>query len=224
MKGETMNASPLDIPINVDSHSQKAVSWKVAAVLGAIVFLGSMGLAILVQEMIFDGSRSAVVRSADPAYRIQLLERAVSRHPGNAGAWLQLGQAYSESGPNTLAASAYESYLTLNPNNPDVWTTLGVQYAETDRPEKAIEAFDQALSLNPRHEASRLYKGVVRLNAFNDLRGAIRSWMQVLEANPDAQAPDGRPIKEWIEYCQAVSDVKPTDTKPAMSPVKLGSN
>lgn len=98
--------------------------------------------------------------------------------------------------------------MTLYSSNPDIWTKLGVQYAETDRPEKAIEAFDKALSLNPKYEAARLYTGVVRLNAFNDLRGAIRSWMQVLEANPEAAAPDGTPLEEWISYCQTAYSTK----------------
>ncbi|MCK7515729.1 MAG: hypothetical protein MZV70_74965 [Desulfobacterales bacterium] len=71
--------------VGQDSNHGKTWSWKTAALLGAIVFLGASGLAILVQEMIFGDSRSAIMRSADPDYRIQLLERAVSRYPGNAG-------------------------------------------------------------------------------------------------------------------------------------------
>ncbi|MCK7503042.1 MAG: tetratricopeptide repeat protein [Desulfobacterales bacterium] len=156
-----MNASPLDIPVEVGSRPQKALSWKAAAVLGAIVFLGSLGLAILVQEMIFDDSRSAIVRSADPDYRIQLLERAVSRYPGNAAAWLQLGHAYSESAQHEQAASAYENYLTLYSSNPDIWTKLGVQYAETDRPEKAIEAFEQGPFVEPQARSRPALQGIV---------------------------------------------------------------
>ncbi|MCK7515728.1 MAG: hypothetical protein MZV70_74960 [Desulfobacterales bacterium] len=70
-------------------------------------------------------------------------------------------------------------------------------------PSKALEAFDQAIALNPKHEASRLYKGVVLLNAFNDLRGAIRSWMQVTGGQPRrCRPPTAPPLEEWISYCQ----------------------
>jgi tetratricopeptide (TPR) repeat protein len=207
---EIMNASALNILAGAGSHQKEALSWKTAALLGTIVFCGGLGLSFLVQEIILGNgaSRSAIVNSAAPDYRAQLLERAVSRYPANAGAWLQLGNAYSESERNALAASAYEKYLAIDPRSPDIWTKLGIQYAQTERPNKALEAFDQAIALNPKHEASRLYKGVVLLNAFNDLRGAIRTWMQVLEANPEAAAPDGTPLEEWISYCQAASSTK----------------
>lgn len=173
--------------------------------LGTLVFCTVFGLSLLVQEMIFGDSRPAMVRSSEPGYRIHLLERAVSRYPENAGGWLQLGRAYEESGQYAQSASAYENYLAIDPRNPDIWTKLGIQYSQTDRPDKALEAFDHAIALNPKHEAARLYRGGVLLNVFSDLRGAIRSWLQVVEANPDAQAPEGRLIEEWINYCQVAA-------------------
>lgn len=205
-----MDASTIAMPVGMGNHQTKPLSWRAVLLLGAIVLCAVFGLSLLVQEMIFGDSRSAMVGSSDPGYRIQLLERAVSRYPENAGGWLQLGRAYDESGQYAQAASAYENYLAIDPRNPDIWTKLGVQYAQTDRPEKALEAFGRAISLNPKHEAAHLYKGGVLLNAFSDLRGAIRAWMQVLEANPDAQAPDGRPVEEWINYCQAASSTETT--------------
>ena len=210
-----MNASALDILAGAGSQQKEPLSWKAAVLFGTILFCGGLGLSFLVQEIFLGNgaSRSAIVNSADPDYRAQLLERAVSRYPANAGAWLQLGNAYSESERNALAASAYENYLAIDPSSPDIWTKLGIQYAQTDRPDKALEAFDQAIALNPKYEASRLYKGVVLLNAFNDLRGAIRSWMQVLEANPAAEAPDGTPIEKWIGYCLAASEAKTAGTE-----------
>jgi tetratricopeptide (TPR) repeat protein len=210
-----MSASALAILNSADSHQKKVLSWWVAALIGAIVFCGGLGLSLLVRKIILGNgaSRSAIVNSADPDYRIQLLERAVSRHPTNAGAWLQLGHACSESGRNVQAAAAYENYLAIDPRSPDIWTKLGTLYSHTERPDKALEAFDQAIALNPRHEASRLYKGVVLLNAFNDLRGAIQSWMQVLESNPKAETPDGTPIEEWVRYCLAASEPKAVGTE-----------
>jgi len=210
-----MSASALAILNSEDNYQKKGLSWWVAALLGTIVFCGVLGLSLLVREIILGNgaSRSAIVNSADPDYRIQLLERAVSRYPANAGAWLQISLAYSESGRNLQAVAAYENYLAIDPGSPDIWTKLGTLYSQTERPDKALEAFDQAIALNPRHEASRLYKGVVLLNAFNDLRGAIQSWMQVLESNPKAATPDGTPIEEWVRYCLAASEPKAVGTE-----------
>jgi tetratricopeptide (TPR) repeat protein len=210
-----MSASALAILNSEDNYQKKGLSWWVAALLGTIVFCGVLGLSLLVREIILGNgaSRSAIVNSADPDYRIQLLERAVSRYPANAGAWLQISLAYRESGRNLQAVAAYENYLAIDPRSPDIWTKLGTLYSQTERPDKALEAFDQAIALNPRHEASRLYKGVVLLNAFNDLRGAIQSWMQVLESNPKAATPDGTPIEEWVRYCLAASEPKAVGTE-----------
>ena len=210
-----MSASALAILNSEDNYQKKGLSWWVAALLGTIVFCGVLGLSLLVREIILGNgaSRSAIVNSADPDYRIQLLERAVSRYPANAGAWLQISLAYSESGRNLQAVAAYENYLAIDPRSPDIWTKLGTLYSQTERPDKALEAFDQAIALNPRHEASRLYKGVVLLNAFNNLRGAIQSWMQVLESNPKAVTPDGTPIEEWVRYCLAASEPKAVGTE-----------
>jgi cytochrome c-type biogenesis protein CcmH/NrfG len=205
-EGEIMIASELHGRAGPSSFQEKPQSWKAGALLGAIVFFGSLGLALLVQEMLFGGSRSAIVKSADPEYHVKLLEKAVARNPGYSGAWLQLGHAYSESGQAAPAAAAYENYLAIDPRSPDIWTKLGIQYMQADRPDKALEAFDRATALNPKHEASRLYKGVVLLNAFSDLRGAIRSWMQVLEINPDASAPDGTRVEEYIRYCLTTAE------------------
>ena len=93
-------------------------------------------------------------------------------------------------------------------SSPDIWTKLGTLYSQTDRPHKALEAFNQAITLNPKYEASHLYKGMVLLNAFNDLRGAAHSWSIVLELNPNAATPCGTEIKEWVRYCLTASESK----------------
>jgi lipopolysaccharide biosynthesis regulator YciM len=209
-KEDLMSTSAIETLPAEASPYKKGLSWKAALVGGVIVLGGSLGFGLLVNKIIYGEAivSSAIVRSADPDYRIQLLERVVSRYPSHVSAWLQLGNAYTEAGRNALAASAYENFLELDPRSPDIWTKLGIQYAQTERPDQAIKAFDRAASLNPKHEGSRLYKGIVLLNAFNDLRGAIRSWMQVLETNPKAAAPDGTPLEEWISYCQTASSTK----------------
>jgi len=200
-----MNASALNLPSDVGRHPRRALSWKATLALGAIVFWGSLGLAFLAQEWIFGDSRSAGMRRSDPGYRMELLEKAVSRYPNNAGAWVLLGHAYGDSGRVAEAVAVYENVVAIDSDRPDIWTKLGLQYTQAGRPEKALEAFNRAISLNPTHEAAHLYKGALLLNAFNDLRGAIRAWMPVLTANPDAEVPEGRSIEEWINYCQAAA-------------------
>jgi cytochrome c-type biogenesis protein CcmH/NrfG len=205
-----MNAYALDITNSSDSHQDKRLSWWGVVLLGAIVVCGSLGLSLLVREIILgnDAGRSAIVNSVDPDYRIGLLEKAVFKRPADAGAWLQLGHAYSDSGRTVQAATAYENYLAINPRSPDIWTKLGTLYSQTDRPHKALEAFNQAITLNPKYEASHLYKGMVLLNAFNDLRGAAHSWSIVLELNPNAATPCGTEIEEWVRYCLTASESK----------------
>jgi cytochrome c-type biogenesis protein CcmH/NrfG len=145
---------------------------------------------------------SAPVQMGTPAPadsdRIAALERKAQANPGNANAWVELGNAYFDSNQYEASISAYRKSLELNPGNPNVWTDMGVMYRRNGKPEEAIKAFDQAIAADPKHEVSRMNKGIVLLHDLNDFNGAIEAWEGLLEVNPVAMAPNGVSIDQMV--------------------------
>jgi len=145
---------------------------------------------------------SAPVQMGTPAPagsdRIATLEGEAKANPGNANAWIELGNAYFDSNQFEAAIGAYRKSLELNPNNANVWTDMGVMYRRSDKPEEAIKAFDQAIAADPKHEVSRMNKGIVLLHDLNDFNGAIEAWEGLLEVNPVAMAPNGVSIDQMV--------------------------
>jgi cytochrome c-type biogenesis protein CcmH/NrfG len=130
--------------------------------------------------------------------RIAALERQAQADPGNANAWIQLGNAYFDSNQYEASINAYRKSLEIDPGNPNVWTDMGVMYRRAGKPEEAIKAFDQAIAADPKHEVSRMNKGIVMLHDLNDFNGAIQAWEGLLEVNPIAMAPNGVSIDQMV--------------------------
>ncbi len=172
----------------------KTVSGKILALLGAGAFFGSLGAAWVIDQWIFGDSRLLAMVRSFPVPQILLLERAVARNPGHSGAWLSLARVYSESGLSAEAGAAYENFLALDPRRSEIWAELGIHYLKDGKPEKALEALDRAIALNPQQEDAHLYKGLILLDAFQDLDAAIRAWRKTRRFNPTA--PDGARLGE----------------------------
>lgn len=131
--------------------------------------------------------------------RIFALEQQVSADPKDLGAWLELGNAYFDTGNPKEALRAYGKYLDANPGNPDVWTDMGIMYREFRQPAEAIKCFDRALTVNPDHQQSRYNKGVVLLHDLQDVEAALKEWRILAEKNPEFRTQDGRSIKDMVQ-------------------------
>jgi cytochrome c-type biogenesis protein CcmH/NrfG len=139
------------------------------------------------------------VPSQEDNSKIATLEKEVKEHPDNGIAWTDLGHAYFDSDQYAKAITAYNNSLELHPGNADLLTDLGVMYRRNGQPDKAVESFDRAVKANPRHEQSRFNKGVVLLNDFNDVPGAIKVWEEIIAMNPAATGPTGAPLADLIK-------------------------
>lgn len=126
--------------------------------------------------------------------RIGELEVATVGKPGDQGQWVELGNLYFDTHQAQKAITAYEKAIALGVNSPDVWTDLGIMQREAELPKKALASFETALKLNPRHENAMYNTGVVLLHDTGDRAGAAEVWGRLLEVNPSAKTPDGRPL------------------------------
>lgn len=131
---------------------------------------------------------------ADELARIKELETATAARPKDQALWIELGNLYFDTHQAKASIRAYETALGLGKASPDVWTDLGIMQREDGQPQKALDAFKTALAINPRHENALYNMGVVQLHDTGDKAGAAATWGRLVEINPNAKTPDGRPL------------------------------
>jgi tetratricopeptide (TPR) repeat protein len=129
--------------------------------------------------------------------KVQQLQAAIAKDPGNAANYAQLGNAYFDAQQWPSAIDSYERSLKLNPNDPDVSTDLGVSYYQTNRSDEALAQFEHSLKINPRHAKTLFNKGVVLAFGKEDLRAAADEWKKVVEIAPDS--PEGQAARRALE-------------------------
>ena len=137
------------------------------------------------------------------------LEAEVTAHPENFEAWTRLGHLYYDSNQPQKAVQAYTKSLELHTGDANLLTDLGVMYRRIKQPEKAIETFDRARKMDPTHLPSRYNKGIVLLYDLHDTAGAIASWEELLQINPEAKNSAGQPISEMVRELKKQLDEKP---------------
>ena len=144
-------------------------------------------------------SAAAAARQAPPLdeAKVQSLTTILNSDPKNAGANLQLGNAYFDAEQYANAIKSYEAAVTLDPKNPDASTDLGVSYYYTDRPDDALKQFAHSLSLDPRHTKTLLNQGIVLAFGKQDLAGAAEAWKQVVAIAPTSQ--EGQAAQRGLE-------------------------
>jgi cytochrome c-type biogenesis protein CcmH/NrfG len=139
----------------------------------------------------------------DQAKRILALEKEVAANPNNADAWTQLGNLYFDTNNFESAIRSYKKSLALKPNNANIQTDLGVMYRRAGQPQEAIKAFEKAVRIDPKHEIARFNTGIVFLHDLNDREGALKAWQDLVDINPAAMTPGGKPLAEMIKALSA---------------------
>jgi tetratricopeptide (TPR) repeat protein len=119
--------------------------------------------------------------------RVQALTTIINSDPKNAGAHIQLGNAYFDAERYADAIKYYEQALKLDPKNVDASTDLGVSYYYTNRADEALKQFDYSLSLDPKHTKTLLNQGIVLAFGKQDLNGAADAWKKVVAIAPQSQ-------------------------------------
>lgn len=132
--------------------------------------------------------------------RIGELEKAVLDNPRDASRWASLGNLYFDTGQPQKAISAYERSLSIEPGNAHVLTDLGIMQRELGQFDKAVASFRKASSLQPDLENAMFNEGVVLYYDLKRKDEAEAAWKRLLQVNPAARAPDGKPVSELMEH------------------------
>ena len=115
---------------------------------------------------------------------VDLIERSLQIAPGNAHAWLNLGNVLLETEQTQRARAAYERASVLAPKDADVWFNYGVCLRKIEDARAAIDALDRALELRPTHAPSLYQRGVARREA-GDVDAAEADFRAVLLMMPN---------------------------------------
>lgn len=94
--------------------------------------------------------------TGNPERAIELLERALQRHPGVASWHANLCSLYRIVNRVQEAAAAGREAVRLAPENPDNLVNLSLVFTDLDERDNAVACLLRALGLNPSHADARL--------------------------------------------------------------------
>ena len=133
---------------------------------------------------------------------IQDLEKQLAKDPANRKLYVELGNACFDAHLHERAIQAYEKALEMDPKDADVLTDVGIMYRETGAFDTALERFRQARVVDARHINAAFNEGVVLYYDLNRKKEALARWQRLLDANPAAVAPNGKPLADLIKEHQ----------------------
>jgi tetratricopeptide (TPR) repeat protein len=135
--------------------------------------------------------------------KVQGLMTIIKSDPKNAGAHVQLGNAYFDAERYADAIKWYEETLKLDPKDVDASTDLGVSYYYSSRTDEALKQFDYSLTLNPTHTKTLLNQGIVLAFGKRDLKGATAAWEKVVQLAPNS--PEAQAAKQGLQGIAAAT-------------------
>lgn len=168
-------------------------------ILGGVAALGLVGAAATV--VVHRHHDAAAAARTGPAHRLVFadpqeapgdpvaLAAAAQAKPGDAEAWVRLGNAELRARSFGPAIAAYRKTLALDPRRAATWSALGEAYIQSERassaamPADAATAFARALALDPANLRARFYQTMERDFAGEHDR-AVGEWLAMLREAP----------------------------------------
>jgi len=82
---------------------------------------------------------------------VDFYNRTIRYAPNDWRLYVNLGNAYIDTGKNEKAVASYKKALAVNPNASPVYVSLGIVYNNAGRKKEAITMFRKALKINPEY-------------------------------------------------------------------------
>jgi Flp pilus assembly protein TadD len=121
---------------------------------------------------------------------IALLRLALSREPGHAECWYQLGNALLKQGSPAEAAEAYRSAVRLVPRSADAHNNLGIALKAQGLADEAVACFRLALELEPGHARTQFNLGATLMSQ-GRLEEARNALQRAVQLSPDEDRAHG---------------------------------
>nr|MBU1327756.1 tetratricopeptide repeat protein [Candidatus Omnitrophota bacterium] len=117
----------------------------------------------------------------DPVF---FYKRTLKYAPHDLRLYINLGNAYADTGKFQKAIYWYKKALIRAPNNWKLYLNLGAAYADMGRLQKAVRWYKKALKINPDSISVYNNLGVLYIR-LGKCKEAISSYRKALEINPD---------------------------------------
>lgn len=104
-------------------------------------------------------------------------------NPKDFDALNEAGKIYRATHQFQLAADYYQKALAINPKNVAVRTDLASCLYYTGDVDGALAQLDKALSYDPKFFGALLNTGIIKMQAKNDVSGAVASWEKILKTD-----------------------------------------
>ncbi len=114
---------------------------------------------------------------------IDACRKDVKANPDMAGAYYNLGAAYSKTGMYKHAIEVYKKGIALNPNFPQAHYNLGIAYIKTGMYENAVNVFKKAVSLKPDFDKAHYNLGTAYSKSGKH-EDAIKAYKKAVDLNP----------------------------------------
>lgn len=147
-------------------------------------------------------AQTASPQQSHDMHVIQDLEKQLAKDPANRKLYVELGNACFDAHLHERAIQAYEKALEMDPKDADVLTDVGIMYRETGAFDTALARFRQAQAVDAAHINAAFNEGVVLYYDLNRKKEALARWQRLLDANPAAVAPNGKPLADLIREHQ----------------------
>jgi tetratricopeptide (TPR) repeat protein len=140
----------------------------------------------------------------DAAQQKEMLDRAVApllatlqSDPNDFDTLAKVGNLYYDGQQYQEAIRYYERAVRIQPRNADVLTDFGTSFWYTGHADDAIAEYEAALKYEPGRASTLFNLGIVKWQGKNDPVGAVHSWEELLQKNPDY--PDKQKLQEFID-------------------------
>jgi len=197
------------VPVATEVIAERRMYLPLAAVLVAMVCAASFGVRTLARRLGWSSPAAAVgqgvlvamvaaslmaaTAARNRTYRSVLAfwSDVVEKMPGNAGAWVNVGNVLEQNGDLPGAESRYREALRLVPGYVDAHVNLANTLVRETRPEEAIEHYRDVLARYPANDAARNGLGLAAYRAGNTqmeaghMAAAIDFYRTAVEMKPD---------------------------------------
>lgn len=199
----------------------KRAAWS-KWLLGAALLAAGLAVGVSLQRRAGDaptvaGAGQLAPGAADP---IEDLRRRTVETPGDAAAWLALGDALFARGNFAEAVGAFDKATVAAPGTARGWSALGearvMGSAHEPMPPAALAAFRKAAALDPMDPRARYFLAVQR-DLGGDHRGAIADWLALLGDTPPG-APWESDLRRTIEQVGKINKIEVTTQLMAIRP------